>query len=117
MSSEPTLIQNLRFYGTTRNEHPNVRSLLLSAAAELDRLNAFTRIPTCITCKKPLDRAADWYRCFDCKADVCEGCCTNHFGYSAGNSYTPHHRQMANYEHRITVLQRKIDQLEGRAPT
>lgn len=107
-----TLLQDLNFYAATLDEPPNPRELFRRAAAELDRLSGLTSSVKCLNCEKAMERAADWYRCFDCGAHLCVNCCTNHFGYSAADSFTPHHHKMARYQHTITVLRRQIDQLK-----
>jgi len=82
------ICDDLRFYGTTLNECPDVRALLRRAATEMDRLESLIAPVTCLNCHQPIERAGDWYRCFDCKAHLCETCVTKHFG----DKYTPHHQ-------------------------
>ncbi len=101
------LINDLRFYGTTTNDPPDVRGLLRRAATEIDRLSGLAAPVKCFNCEKVIERADDWYRCFDCKSFLCEGCCTKHFG----DKYTPHHRRMENYKQTIDRLESERDKL------
>ena len=74
-----SLLNELRFYGTTLNvPEGGYRSLLLGAAQEIDRLQALQAPVTCLHCKQQIDRAGDWYRCADCDGHYHKGCLTAH---------------------------------------
>jgi hypothetical protein len=110
------LLNDLRFYGTTMNECPDVRGLLKRAATEIDRLGGLASTVKCSNCETVIERSGDWYRCFDCKAHLCERCVTKHFG----ETYAPHHRTMENYKQtieRLSVARKAAatSQAEGRA--
>lgn len=101
----PTLKQDLEFYGTTLNPAPDARGLMRSAAAEIDRLEALVSPVKCSNCEKKIERADEWFRCFDCRAHLCENCVRDHFG----KGYTPHHQTMDNYKRTIEILERKLN--------
>lgn len=77
--SEQTLRQKLEYYGVTLNEpEGGYRPLLMSALHEINRLMGLQAPVLCLHCRKPIERADDWFRCTDCRGHYHEGCIKLH---------------------------------------
>lgn len=77
--AEQTLKQKLEYFGVTLNEPDGgYRSMLLSACAEINRLEGLQLPVTCQHCKMVIERADDWYRCADCGGHYHKGCIAMH---------------------------------------
>ena len=101
------LRNDLMFYSTTLHAHPDVRSLLAQAGAEIDWLRGFQSAIKCSCCAREVMHSNDWFRCFDCGAHLCRECVRKHFG----DKYTPHHQRMEDYQRTIQFLQARIERL------
>lgn len=82
--TEPTLLQSLQYFGTTLNvpegntPTQGYRSLLLRAAAEINRLMGLQAPVICLHCKRLIERADEWYRCTDCGGHYHKDCIAFH---------------------------------------
>jgi hypothetical protein len=105
MMSESTIEQDLNYYGSTLNEpERGYRPLLLIAAGEISRLKGLQGPVKCWDCQSEIKRSDDWFRCFDCRAHLCENCTKKHFG----SGYSAHHERMENYKKTIAMLRDQL---------
>lgn len=108
--ADQTTVQKCRFYGTTTHFPPEAREIFREAAAHIERLESMAAPVRCLECKKIIERSDDWFRCFDCKSNLCEECTRQHFGVS----YSRHHRSMDDQKWVLAsagaALQRLLDE-------
>lgn len=105
---KPTILDDLRYHAASLNEpEGGYRRLCGRAAEELGRVAGLLSPVTCLDCKQKIERANEWYRCFDCKSHLCENCVGKHFGAS----YSRHHETMQQYIDRIAYLETQMKKM------
>ncbi len=100
------LRQQLRYHSVSLNAPDKPMQLFADAINEIERLDGLLKSPICSGCQKEVTRDDDWYRCFDCKANLCGSCIyPSHFG----TQHKPH-RPIEQMEQQIEMLQFRLDQ-------
>lgn len=117
-SSEPDdrpLLNRLEWHSVTLNEPAGgiagYRRLIGEALYEIrrlaERINKMQPVK-CFTCGSEIERSDEWFRCFDCRAHVCESCIRSHFGHDKRlNSLTDLAAALRGYMQNFPIFREK----------